>query len=95
MNCDETARYPHLEVETEAIRAAIGRGMPVLGICLGAQLIARALGARVSRNPQKEIGWYDITLTEAGANFLSGLTETWDDLIHSTSQITQKSKSII
>jgi GMP synthase (glutamine-hydrolysing) len=66
MNCDETARYPHLEVETETIRTAIGRGLPVLGICLGAQLIARALGARVSRNPQKEIGWYDVLPTADG-----------------------------
>jgi GMP synthase (glutamine-hydrolysing) len=67
MNCDETARYPHLAVETDAIRAAIERGMPVLGICLGAQLMARALGAQVRRNPTKEIGWYDVSPTQAGA----------------------------
>jgi GMP synthase (glutamine-hydrolysing) len=67
MNCDQTARYPHLAAETEAIRAAVERGMPVLGICLGGQLIARALGARVLRNPEKEIGWYDVTPTAAGA----------------------------
>jgi GMP synthase (glutamine-hydrolysing) len=67
MNCDETARHPHLAVEIAAIRTAIERGMPVLGICLGAQLIARALGARVTRNPEKEIGWYDVTPTDEGA----------------------------
>ena len=67
MNCDETARHPHLAVEIDAIRAAIGHGLPVLGICLGAQLIARALGARVSPNPQKEIGWYDVSATAAGS----------------------------
>ena len=66
MNCDQTARHPHLAVEVAAIRAAIDRGMPVLGICLGAQLIARALGARVTPNPEKEIGWYDVTPTAAG-----------------------------
>jgi len=66
MNCDETGRYPHLEVETDAIRTAIDRGMPVLGICLGGQLIARALGARVGRSPQKEIGWYGVTPTPEG-----------------------------
>jgi GMP synthase (glutamine-hydrolysing) len=66
MNCDEVTRYPHLAVEVDAIREAIGQGMPVLGICLGAQLIARALGARVTRNPVKEIGWYDLTPTAAG-----------------------------
>lgn len=67
MNCDETARYPHLAMEVEAIRVAIERGMPVLGICLGAQLIARALDARVVANGAKEIGWYDVTATPAGA----------------------------
>jgi GMP synthase (glutamine-hydrolysing) len=68
MNCDEIKRYPHLAVETEAIRSAIERGMPVLGICLGAQLIARALGAQVRSNHEKEIGWYDVCPTPAGAH---------------------------
>lgn len=67
MNCDETERYPHLAVEVEAIRTAIEHGMPVLGICLGAQLIARALGAKVTPNSVKEIGWYDLTPTHEGA----------------------------
>lgn len=66
MNCDETSRYPHLGVEIDAIRAAIEKGMPVLGICLGGQLIARALGARVIRHQEKEIGWYDVTPTAEG-----------------------------
>jgi len=67
MNCDETARYPHLGVEIDAIRTAIERGLPVLGICLGAQLIARALGAEVRPNGEKEIGWYDVSPTPDGA----------------------------
>jgi GMP synthase (glutamine-hydrolysing) len=66
MNCDQLERYPHLATEVAAIQAAIERGMPVLGICLGAQLIARALGARVTRNAEKEIGWYDLLPTTAG-----------------------------
>jgi GMP synthase (glutamine-hydrolysing) len=66
MNVDELDRYPHLQTETEMIGDAIARGMPILGICLGAQLIARALGARVRRNPQKEIGWYDLEPTPHG-----------------------------
>ena len=54
---------PYLEWERRAIREAIGRAQPVLGICLGSQLIAKALGARVYRNAQKEIGWFDLHLT--------------------------------
>ncbi len=66
MNCDQVDRYPHLQREVEAIQQTIDAGRPVLGICLGSQLIARALGARVRKNPVKEIGWYDLEPTEAG-----------------------------
>jgi GMP synthase-like glutamine amidotransferase len=59
---------PYLRFEMEAIRQAVSRGQPVLGICLGAQLTAKALGARVYRNPVKEIGWFPIELTEAGCH---------------------------
>ncbi|SPE36551.1 Glutamine amidotransferase class-I [Candidatus Sulfopaludibacter sp. SbA6] len=58
---------PYLKQEMDFILAAVGRQQPVLGICLGAQLIAKALGAGVHRNPLKEIGWFDIHLTEAAA----------------------------
>jgi GMP synthase-like glutamine amidotransferase len=58
---------PYLRHEELLIREAIGRGAPVLGICLGAQLIARALGARVHANPVKEIGWFDVHPCEAAA----------------------------
>ena len=64
MNVDETDRYTHLATEVELIRETIGAGLPVLGICLGGQLIARALGAEVKRSPEKEIGWYDLSPTE-------------------------------
>lgn len=63
MSVDDTAAHPHLAAELELLGEAIGRGMPVLGICLGAQLIARALGAWVGRNGEKEIGWYDVRPT--------------------------------
>lgn len=66
MNCDEVTRYRHLATEVNAIRTAVGDGKPVLGICLGAQLLARALGAPVTRNPRKEIGWYDLIPTDEG-----------------------------
>jgi GMP synthase (glutamine-hydrolysing) len=58
---------PYLERETAILREALERGQPALGVCLGAQLLARAAGARVYGNPRKEIGWFDIQLTAAGA----------------------------
>ena len=66
MCVDQTDSHPHIETEIEAIKLAMERHMPVLGICLGAQLIAKALGAQVKRNPVKEIGWYDVTPTQEG-----------------------------
>ena len=67
MNADQIEQFPNLKTETEIIREAVERRMSVLGICLGAQLLAKALGGSVSRNPVREIGWYDVTLTAAGA----------------------------
>ncbi len=52
----------------ECIRLAMAQRKPVLGICLGAQLIARAAGATVRRNPAKEIGWFGLRFTGAAAN---------------------------
>lgn len=66
MNVDEGDRHPHLRTEIELLQEATARDMPVLGICLGAQLLARALGAEVTRNPVKELGWHDIALTSEG-----------------------------
>ena len=66
MNVDQTADHPHLKTEIKLIGRAIDEGIPVLGICLGAQLVAKALGAEVRKNPEKEIGWYDVSLTDAG-----------------------------
>jgi GMP synthase (glutamine-hydrolysing) len=55
-----------LRLEESYIVRAISSGVPVLGICLGAQLLAKCLGARVYPMPHKEIGWYPVRLTEAG-----------------------------
>ena len=66
MSVYEVDLHPHLLTEVQLIREAIGRGIPILGICLGAQLIARALGAEVSPNPSVEIGWYDVRVGEEG-----------------------------
>jgi GMP synthase (glutamine-hydrolysing) len=57
---------PGLREELELIERALGEDVPVLGICLGSQLIARALGARVYRNKELEIGWERVWLTDAG-----------------------------
>ena len=55
---------PWIGAELELLRGAVGAGVPVIGHCLGGQLLARALGATVSRNRVKEIGWGRITVTE-------------------------------
>ncbi|MDJ0699836.1 MAG: type 1 glutamine amidotransferase [Woeseiaceae bacterium] len=67
MNSDQIDTYPNLIHEVEIIREAVERDMSVLGICLGAQLLAKALGGSVSRNAVREIGWFDVNLTDAGA----------------------------
>jgi len=68
MNVDEEQKHPWLGPEKAFIRLCIDREVAVLGICLGGQLIARALGARVVRNAHKEIGWYDITRAPRAEN---------------------------
>jgi GMP synthase (glutamine-hydrolysing) len=65
MNVDQIDRFPHLLHEIEVLQAAIEREIPTLGICLGAQLLAAALGAHVHPNPVREIGWYPLTMSPA------------------------------
>jgi GMP synthase (glutamine-hydrolysing) len=67
MNADEVDRYPFLKLDVQWIQQAIKAKLPLLGICLGSQLLAKALGARVYRNPVKEIGWYPVELLSAAA----------------------------
>jgi GMP synthase (glutamine-hydrolysing) len=66
MNVEDQHRLPHLKTELRTIEHALRQEKPVLGICLGAQLLAHALGAPVRRHEQHEIGWYELATTEAG-----------------------------
>jgi GMP synthase-like glutamine amidotransferase len=67
MGVHDEAEFPWLQGEKRAIEAALKRGAAVLGVCLGAQLLAHVLGAHVGRNREKEIGWFPVELDEAAA----------------------------
>ena len=66
MNVAERGARAHLQTEIDVIGVALAQGKPVLGICLGAQLLAHALGAEVRRHDVSEIGWYDLATTQEG-----------------------------
>jgi GMP synthase (glutamine-hydrolysing) len=68
--------YPFLHGELAAIRARMDAAKLTLGVCLGAQLMAKALGARGGPGPQKAIGWAPLALTEAGRASVLGAFET-------------------
>jgi GMP synthase-like glutamine amidotransferase len=57
MGVHDEAEFPWLQQEKAAIRTALDRGIPVLGLCLGSQLVAQQLGATVGRNGQPEVGF--------------------------------------
>lgn len=63
MNIYQHRDHPWLPVEKAFIRECLRRGVPLLGVCLGAQLLADALGARVVQNAHREIGWFPVRLT--------------------------------
>ncbi|QNK59669.1 type 1 glutamine amidotransferase [Paenibacillus sp. PAMC21692] len=69
--------YPWLREEKAFVKSAIDGGKKVLGICLGAQMIAEVLGGTVSRNKEKEIGWHEIKRTTERHPWLSSLPETF------------------
>ncbi len=61
MSALDEDEYPFLVLEKRFCREMFALGKPVFGICLGAQLIANAFGARIRKNPEKEIGWFPVT----------------------------------
>lgn len=68
MGVYESDIYPFINNEMELIKEAIKTDVPVLGVCLGSQLLAGAAGARVYKGEKKEIGWYNVSLTEEGSS---------------------------
>ena len=68
----EQETYPFIADEIAAVAARLQSNKPMLGICLGAQMMAAALGARVAPGPVKEIGYAPLTLTEAGTASVAG-----------------------
>lgn len=72
--------YPFLVEEMRFLERRLAAGKPILGICLGCQLLARTLGVRVYAGSQKEIGWSALTLTQAGRS--SPLRHLHDDDAH-------------
>jgi GMP synthase (glutamine-hydrolysing) len=67
MNVDDESKHPFLSAEKKFIRTLVEKNIPVLGVCLGSQLIAAALGKKVYKASAPEIGWCDVTLTPEAA----------------------------
>jgi GMP synthase (glutamine-hydrolysing) len=67
MHSDQEDSHPWLRTQKSMIRDIVESGMPVLGACLGAQLLTEAAGGSVRRMPEPEIGWFDVRLTPEGA----------------------------
>jgi GMP synthase-like glutamine amidotransferase len=80
MNVYEADKYPFLIDEDIFLKKALKKEIPVLGICLGAQILAKACGAKVRKAKEKEIGWYKARLTPQGLTdpLFAGLKEEFD-----------------
>ena len=84
MNVDQDHLYPWLSREKRLIKDCISEQKKVLGICLGAQLIASSLGAKVRTAPHQEIGWYKVYPTQAiqAISALNELFESFPTVLH-------------
>jgi GMP synthase (glutamine-hydrolysing) len=67
MHVDQDDEHPWLDPEKALVRDALARGVPILGVCLGSQMLAEVAGAVPHRMSDPEIGWYDVEITDAGA----------------------------
>lgn len=84
MGVYEKEKYPFLQKEIDLLQARLQKKRPILGICLGAQLMASALGARVYPGPIKELGWYPLQPTPEGLRSpLAPLLETGSQVFQS------------
>jgi len=83
MGVYDEAQYPWLKTEKKFIEQAINTGKPILGICLGAQLLATVLGAKVYPNKFREIGWFELIKSEQIKNsFLDAVLPKQFDVFH-------------
>lgn len=73
MNVYQHRDHPWLATEKTCIEKTAGAGVPVLGICLGAQMLADMLGARVVQNPHHEVGWWPVRFSPEAQNRIPGL----------------------
>lgn len=80
MNVDEVGRFPALAAEREWLAEALRRQLPLLGVCLGAQLLARALGAEVRPGEGPEIGFAPVAVSDPGDPVLGGLAPSTEVL---------------
>ena len=77
MSVHDTDAFPFLNAEMDLVRAAVAAGRGVIGLCLGGQLIARALGGRVGPSPAREIGWWPVAATEDAEGLLPARFEAF------------------
>ena len=80
MNVYEEEKFPFLKAEDQFLKKAIKEEIPILGICLGSQLLAKACGAKVVKSPVKEVGWFKINLQKIAQSdpLFKGLDKTID-----------------
>ncbi len=80
MQADQEDRYPWLQTALDLLGETLARGLPTLGVCLGAQMLARAAGGAVGPSPEAEWGWRAVELTRDGTEdpLFAGLPRTFD-----------------